>query len=189
MLFIDLAHTLLHFLSSGSCYRINKDKAKIDAIKKPLFSFKNDVRYYQKAAKTGCKKAAEGCKKGFTSGVGIIGHGITRGKDDSFVFGSPNFSLGNPRIRCEKKDTQKEGECRYGGFGNLFKFGILDGIQDESGKITEILLNPSREKDRNYFRQGFKDEFTEKKAGTPSIYLGSTVTRGELIVKYTIYLI
>ena len=187
MLIIDPAHNLLHFLPLGSCYRINKDK--IDAKKKPLFSFKNDVRYYQKAAKTGCKKAKDGCKKGFTSGAGIIGNGITRGKDDSFVFGSPNFSLGNPRIRCEKKDTQKEGECRYGGFGNLFKFGILDGIQDESGKITEILLNPSREKDRNYFRQGFKDEFTEKKAGTPSIYLGSTVTRGELIVKYTIYLI
>ena len=187
MLFIDLAHNLLHFLPLGSCYRINKDK--IDAKKKPLFSFKNDVRYYQKAAKTGCKKAKDGCKKGFTSGAGIIGNGITRGKDDSFVFGSPNFSLGNPRIRCEKDDTKKEGECRYGGFGNLFKFGILDGIQDESGKITEILLNPSREKDRNYFRQGFKDEFTEKKAGTPSIYLGSTVTRGELIVKYTIYLI
>ena len=184
MPWIDIAHNLLQLSSLGSCYRIKKDDID-EPTKKPLFSFKNDVSYYQKAART-----LKGFKLGgFASGVGIIGNGITRGKDDSFVFGSPNFSLGNPRIRCTKKDTNKEGECRYGGFGNLFKFGILDGIQDESGKITEILLNPSRENDRNYFRQGFKDEFTEKKAGTPSIYLGSTVTRGELIVKCTIYLI
>ena len=177
---IDIAHNLLQLSSLGSCYRIKKDDID-EPTKKPLFSFKNDVSYYQKAART-----LKGFKLGgFTSGVGIIGNGITRGKDDSFVFGSPNFSLGDPTRRCKTDNTNKLGDCRYGGFGNLFKFGIVD----ESGKTSEVLLNPSREKNRNHFRQDLKTEFKKRNSGTPSIYLGSTVTRGELIAKYTLHLI
>ena len=168
--------TRLHnYLLLGSCYRINKDK--INSIKKPLFSFKNEVRYYQKKTDKPPLNMKNN-RAGFRYGSGIIGSGLTLGRDGSFVFGSSNFNLGDPTKTCNIDGTNKAGDCRYGGFGNILKFGILD----ESGENSEILLNPSKDKDKNEFRLEFKKEFNEKNSGTPSIYLGSTVIRGNVCV-------
>ena len=166
--------TRLHnYLLLGSCYRINKDE--INSIKKPLFSFKNEVRYYQKKTDKPPLNMKNN-RAGFRYGSGIIGSGLTLGRDGSFVFGSSNFNLGDPTKTCNIDGTNKAGDCRYGGFGNILKFGILD----ESGENSDILLNPSKDKDKNEFRLDFKKEFNEKNSGTPSIYLGSTVIRGNV---------
>ena len=142
-----------------------------------MFSFKNEVRYYQKKTDKPPLNMKNN-RAGFRYGAGIIGSGLTLGRNGSFVFGSSNFNLGDPTKTCNIDGTNKAGDCRYGGFGNILKFGILD----ESGENSEILLNPSKDKDKNEFRLEFKKEFNEKNSGTPSIYLGSTVIRGNVYV-------
>ena len=134
-----------------------------------LFNFKDGVKYYQKSLND---NPAE-----LKNGAGIVGNSLARGRDGTIVVGSPNFNLGDPTKECTStKGKNIKQDCRFSGIGNILKFGKLA----ESKTTKKVFLNPSKEHKKNSFRQDLKREFNEKNQGTPSTYLGSTITTGAL---------
>ena len=118
----------------------------------------------------------------FKDAVASIGHSLTWGrKDDAFVIGSPNFPLGNPRgTRITHSGFKDQ---RYGGFGDILRFGKVYGR--EAQQITQnkrVLMNPlkGRGKGDTAFREKLKKKVKDTEQGTPALYLGWSVITGKI---------
>ena len=116
----------------------------------------------------------------FKDGVASIGHSITWGrKNDAFVIGSPNFCLGNPLGTVKTKSGTLKDE-RYGGFGDILRFGKVYGR--EAQQITQnkrVLMNPLKGRgSESAFREKLKKKVIDTEQGTPALYLGWSVITG-----------
>ena len=126
-----------------------------------MFNFGGTIQYFQGETNNLQEK----------HGAGIVGHSMAWGKSNSIVVSSPNFNLGDPTgtFKTAAKVTRDK---RFSGVGIILKYGRLPG----KGKA---FLNPSKDSKKNYFRTDLRAELNDKNQGTPSLYLGSTVIRGE----------
>ena len=79
----------------GSCYSFKIDENKSGEGVTQLFNFKDSVKYYQKSLND---KTAQ-----VKNGAGIVGNGLTWGRDRTIVVGSPNFNLGDPKSNAQSK--------------------------------------------------------------------------------------
>ena len=125
----------------------------------------------------------------FKDGVASIGHSLTWGrKDDAFVIGAPNFNLGNPKGTTKTRSGTLKDQ-RYGGFGNILRFGKVSGI--EAQRITQnkkVLMNPLKGRGSDSaFREKLKREIKDAEQGTPALYLGWSVITGK-VKNYDFYL-
>ena len=175
---INLFHGII--LNSGTCYEFDVN-ARTDSQKTPLVTFSQYLRYYQ--------KKVPGPGGELKDGVASIGHSLTWGrKDDAFVIGAPNFNLGNPH-GTKKTDSGTFKDQRFGGFGNILRFGIVS--ERGAPKIAlgkRVLMNPSKGREKNAFRQNLKKEIKDAEQGTPALYLGWAVITGKMMNFYMIFI-
>ena len=176
-------------LNSGTCYEFDVN-SRTDSQKTQVVTFSEYLRYYQKNI-----NAPGG---DFKNGVASIGHSLTWGrKGDAFVIGAPNFNLGEPTKTVKNKITNTVKDKRYGGFGNIVRFGKVSGR--EAQIITQnkrVLMNPSKGRGRTCskieneskksrcFRENLKKDIKDAEQGTPALYLGWAVITGNIIELY-----
>ena len=168
---INLFHGII--LNSGTCYEFDVN-ARTDSQKTPLVTFSQYLRYYQ--------KKVPGPGGELKDGVASIGHSLTWGrKDDAFVIGAPNFNLGNPHGTTKTRHGTLKDQ-RYGGYGNILRFGKVSGR--EAQQITQnkrVLMNPSKGRgSSSAFYEILKKEVKDLDQFTPAHYLGWSVITGKV---------